>query len=331
MAELLATFAAEAHLGILVLVLVVTLAIISRGATIAVDNAAHVAVSTGLPPAIVGATIVSLGTTLPEVAVSAVASASGDAALAAGNAIGSVAANSGLIAAVVLFFGQQEPADRGVRTISIAASASVLLIGILAVVTDQVTGIPRIPRIAGPVLLILLPFYVRYALQHRDEISEEAAEAAGRPVLAILATLGGLAAVVLASRVLVPVAVELSYRFSIPESVVAATVVAIGTSVPEFATAVAAARRGQSEIGLGNICGANVLNVLLVTGLSSTVSSVGLPADSFFAYVTVPFALGLSLLVLLAARVRSRKVELSLASVLIVGYAAFIAIGLLAS
>ncbi len=301
---------------------------ISKGASVAVDGASALAVSTGLSPAIVGATIVSLGTTLPEVAVSAVASASGDAGLAAGNAIGSVAANSGLIAAVVLFVGQRATSDRGVRVIGTAASASVLAVGIAAVVTDQFAGVPRIPRLLGLAFLLLLPIYVRYVLRHKTEADPDAAASHGPLVVVVLKTLVALAAVVMASRVLVPVAIELSLRLGIPQSVVAATVIAIGTSVPEFATAIAAARRGASEIGLGTICGANVLNVLLVTGLSATISPVGLPADRFFAYGTVPFALGLSLLVLFAAGTKNRKLEFGIAGTLLVGYASFVTIGL---
>ena len=272
--------------------------------------------------------MVSLGTTLPEVAVSAVASASGDAALAAGNAIGSVAANSGLIAAVVLFVGQRATSDRGVRVIATSASAAVLAVGVAAILTDQLGNVARIPRLMGVGLLLLLPLYVRYALTHRSEGGTDE-DITGAPVLStIIKTLLALATVVFASRILVPVSIELSLRLGIPESVVAATVIAIGTSVPEFATAIAAARRGASEIGLGTICGANVLNVLLVTGLAATISPVGLPADTFFAYFTVPFALGLSLLVLLAAGTRSRKLEFGIGGVLLVGYATFVTIGL---
>jgi cation:H+ antiporter len=329
--ELLESLASQAHWSLLVLALIVALAVISRGATVAVDGASRVAVSTGLPPAIVGATVVSLGTTLPEVAVSAVAAASGDAAVAAGNAIGSVAANSGLIAAVVLFMGQRATADRGVRTIAATASVAVLVVGIAAALTDQFTGTPRIPRLLGLGFLLMLPFYVRYILQHKMEQDPDADAESGGLARSIFKTLLALAAVVAASRILVPVAVELSRRLGIPESVVAATVIAIGTSVPEFATAIAAARQGKSEIGLGTICGANVLNVLLVTGLAATISPVGLPADRFFAYGTVPFALGLSLVVLFAGTTRNRKLELGLASFLIAGYAAFVTIGLLAS
>lgn len=330
-AELLESLAAQAHWSLLLVALLVALTIISRGANVAVDGASRVAVSTGLPPAIVGATVVSVGTTLPEVAVSAVASASGDAVLAAGNAIGSVAANSGLIAAVVLFVGRRATADRGVRTIAGTASAAVLVVGIASILTDQLAGTARIPRLLGVGFLLMLPFYLRYVLQHKMEPDPNEGDETGSIAKSIVLTLLALAAVVAASRVLVPVSVELSRRLGIPESVVAATVIAIGTSVPEFATAIAAARQGRSEIGLGTICGANVLNVLLVTGLAATISPVGLPADRFFAYATVPFALGLSLLVLVAAKTRSRKFELGLASVLVAGYATFVAIGLLAS
>ncbi len=253
-----------------------------RGADLLVDNAAGLAVRLGMPPVLVGATIVSLGTTSPETAVSVMAAWGGNSGLALGNAVGSIIADTGFIFGLGCLLAVL-PADRfvllrqGVVKLCTDLLLIVLCYGAWLWRGDEAA----ITRPMGWFLLALLVGYlwlsVRWARQHpfgepHDEVEtgEHTAKVKNKPaVLLWLALLGGLVVVIIASRFLVASATVIAQQMGVPQVVIASTLVAMGTSLPELTVGVTAILKGHRELLVGNVIGADILNVLFVTGAAA--------------------------------------------------------------
>jgi cation:H+ antiporter len=208
-----------------------------------------------------------------------------------------------------------------------------------AVASSPATEAPaRVPRIAGIVLMAMLPVYL-YLTFRRREVRSPAALAGGGDsqaqeghggaatlIVTLLKVIVGTLFVVVASRILLPIVVELSRRAGLPESFIAATLVAVGTSLPELSTSIAAARKGELELGLGNVAGANIMNVLLVVGLSAVVSPTGLEVDRYLLTQMIPAAFVLcGALALFLVRGRGARV---VGAALMIAYVALVAVGL---
>ncbi len=277
--------------AVLMLVVVVAIVALVKGADLVVDGASGMAYRLGISKIIVGATVVSLGTTSPEAAVSVMAAWSGEPGLALGNAVGSVLADTGLIFGIACLTTLL-PADRFVLTrqgwVQFGVSALLALLCYAAWVRagdDAALGRP-----VGLLMLTLLAVYltlsVRWSRQHPraepfqlpDDVTDETLvigelprQELGQPIARLLALVAaGLLVVLFSSRCLVCSASEIAHRWGVPEVVIAATLVAIGTSLPEFATAMASIRKKHKELLVGNVIGADILNVLFVIGASAT-------------------------------------------------------------
>jgi cation:H+ antiporter len=260
---------------VLLLVVVATIAVLGKGADSMVDGAAGMASRLGLPKVVIGATIVSLGTTSPEFAVSVMAAWKGEAGLALGNAVGSIIVDTGLIfglgcAMAVL------PADRRIlsRQGWLQFGSAVLLAGICYAEFARHGAEAAIGREVGILLVILLGVYlvvsVRWARRARFDTAADLAGihtdgSKGLPTLVLLLA-SGLAMVIVASHVLILSVTELTVRWGVPEVVVAGSIVALGTSLPELVIGLTSVRKGHGELLVGNIIGADILNVLFVTG-----------------------------------------------------------------
>lgn len=275
----------------------VSIAVLIKGADWLVDGASGLAYRFGVSKVIVGATVVSLGTTSPEAGVSVMAAWSGQPGLALGNAIGSIIADTGLIFGLCCLLAVL-PADRFVlaRQGWVQFGAAMLLAitcyGAFAVHGDAAV----IGRWVGLLLLALLAGYllisVRWSREHphgepflMDE--EDDVRRKRHPSVPALIALGvaGLLLVILASRVLiVSVTVLAEVHWHVPEVVVAATLVALGTSLPELVIGVTSILKGHMEILVGNVIGADILNVLFVVGASA----VAAPLPVVEASSTVP-------------------------------------------
>jgi len=261
----------------------IAVAVLGRGADWLVDGASGAAYRLGMSKVIVGATIVSLGTTSPECAVSVMAAWSGQPGLALGNAVGSIIADTGLIFGLGCLVAVL-PADRFVLSrqgwvqFGSGLLLAALCYGTFALAGDAAT----LGRGVGVLLLVLLAGYmwisVRWSRQHRhgepfqmdDNLSKERKAHASWLKLGG-AGLSGLLLVILSSRVLIMSVTELAeVHWHVPEVVVAATLVALGTSLPELVIGMASVLKGHKEILVGNIVGADILNVLFVVGASAT-------------------------------------------------------------
>ena len=299
----------DAHLFVLLLVMAVSLAVLVKGADLLVVEAVALSIGWGMSKMLVGATIVSLGTTLPETTVSVFAALRGSPGLALGNAVGSIIANTGLILGLAVVIGPI-PVDRYiVRRQSWIQFGSALLLVAACIPFHRMGAVftagGRLPRFAGFVFLLLLALYLwrSVRLSRGATGSPQTAEDPGardtgprdtsprdtrRPVPAFVRLLAGIVFIVVSSRVLIPTVEVIADRLAIPDSIIAATLVAFGTSLPELATAISAVRRRHGELALGNVIGANILNVLFVVGASAAVTPGGLAVPPKFFVLFFP-------------------------------------------
>ena len=249
-----------------VVLIVVGVALVLFGADRLTEGASALARRMNVPEIIIGLTIVAAGTSAPELFVSLVSALKGTPDLAVGNVVGSNTMNAMLIVGCAAMVAPMTISRSTVKKdIPFSVGASVLLI-LLAV--DSFLG-----RVDGIILLLGFAVFMAYTLMQAKTGSTDEVQAETSPVWKnIVYLVGGLLGLVLGSNLFVDSASCVAYALDISEGVVGLTVVAGGTSLPELATSVVAARKGQSAIAIGNVIGSNVFNILLILGLTATIS-----------------------------------------------------------
>ena len=282
------TFLAGKSILLVFLSLLISFLLLCKGSDWFVDGAAGGAKILKIPPVIIGATIVSLGTTAPEATVSIMAAFKGYSGLAMGNAIGSVVCNTSLVFGLCCCISRI-PADKFIiahhgRVKFISAISLALLCYILLFFDSYIS------RPIGFAILAVLCWYifmsVKWARQHDGIAVDAGHKNASKLALAGIFLLG-LILIIFGSRVLIGSVTRICIHFGVPASVVAASVVAFGTSVPELATGIASLIKGHKEILLGNVIGANILNILFVIGASSAVASLGIQPEFYYLHLPV--------------------------------------------
>lgn len=284
-------------------------AMLVYGANKAVGAAVKLAAALGISKVIIGATVVSLGTTSPEAAVSVNAAFKGDPGLALGNGVGSIICDTALIFGLCCCITRL-PKDKFILNrhgwLQFGAGALLTVIClVLWAVSGSISAV-SIGRGIGVGFLLLLGLYlfisVRWSRQHPQIISDETLvkmnkdHATIRTVGNLLILVIGLGLVVFGSEVLVGSVKVICKKHSVPEAVIAVTVVALGTSLPELVTAITSVVKGHAEIMVGNIIGADILNVLFVVGASATAAPLRVEPVFFY------FLLPVMMLVLLLLR-----------------------------
>lgn len=306
-------------------IIVFSILTLGKGADILVEEAVVLSLKWGIPKILIGATIVSLGTTLPEASVSVLAAISGNPEIAMGNAVGSIICDTGLILGITILISPPKIDRELVnRQGLLQFGAGILLVASTipySNLSQVFTEGGVLPQKMGLLFLLLLGLYIfssiRWAKKgHQTEVIHtsrenptagnsnvsgeknalEAEELEGgeleapkdlnAPQWKVLFKLAlGVVLVILSSKLLIPSVEEVALRLEIPQSIISATLVAFGTSLPELVTAITAARKGHGELALGNIIGADILNVLFVAGAAAAVTTGGLLADeSFFLF-----------------------------------------------
>jgi cation:H+ antiporter len=272
---------------------------LGKGADILVEEAVRLSVKWRMPRILVGATLVSLGTTIPETAVSVFAALKGSPGIALGNAVGSIICDTGLILGVAAVM-KPLSIDRYIvnRQGWIQLAAGVLLVAAsmpYSSLSEVFTSGGRLPRHMGIVFLVLLGLYMYLSVRWiaKREGVESLSETEGiviedKALAILLRGSGGLLLVLLSSKILIPAVQDTAVRLSVPESIIGATLIAFGTSLPEFVTAITAVRKGYGELAVGNIIGADILNVLFVAGAAASVTRGGLVAQPFFFQLLFP-------------------------------------------
>ncbi len=281
-------------------VLAVAMFALCKGADILVDEAVELSYRMRIPPMLIGATIVSLGTTTPEVAVSVVAAIEGKPDLALGNAVGSIICDTGLILGLGAMIRPLPLDHRVINRQGLVQIGSAFLLVILCLpfgnLGSTFTEGGNLPQWAGFLLVGLLVAYIWWTLHYsrslaaENQVTEIAAAQASSSIFLIAAKLiGGILLVILSSKVVVPSGEILAIRAGVPPGVIAASLIAFGTSLPELVTVITSVLKGRGEIAIGNIIGADILNVFFVAGLSAAVTAEGLDASPIFFQKLFPF------------------------------------------
>lgn len=272
----------------LALIMIASLTVLAYGASAMVDGAVHLARRTGMRRVLIGATVVAIGTSLPEMFVSTIAAWKGNPGLALGNGVGSVLCDTGLIFGLVCFLSPL-PANNFVLNRTgwvqvISATVLVILAIILKFISPEE---PVIPRAAGVLFLGLLCFYLYLSVGWAKQGGMESGETDSMPLMSLTKSFilfaVGLTGILASCRMLVPTAAEIAVRFGVPQDVIAATLVAFGTSLPELTTALVCVKKGHPSIILGTIVGSDVLNILFVIGAAAAASPLKIP-DNFYLF-----------------------------------------------
>lgn len=294
------TYIATLPTFVIIILFIVALVILSQAADKLIEEAVALSLILGLSKMVVGATILSVGTTLPEVASSVAATLNGNAQLGLGNAVGSVITNTSLVLGIGAVGGLLPIRKETKKTFIILTFTALLFIGISMGFGD----FPReglLPRGFGLVFLLAVPVYIWYTVKKKPDAIlgdiEEAEEETGdngessdiskRVGLLLLSSLG----VTLGATLLVSTAEITAARMGIPDSVIASTIVAFGTSVPEVSTTLVATRYGHGELAIGNVLGANMMNLILVMGATITLLPYGQTVPEIYYMLQFPFLL----------------------------------------
>ena len=274
-----------------VILFAVGLVLLIKGGDWFVDGAVGIAHRFHMPEILIGATIVSIGTTLPEVMVSATSAVTGHGEIAYGNAIGSVICNTALIAAITIAVKPQAVDRNSFRLPVIFFFISSVFYAIIAYSTGSFN------RLEGIVLLVIFVIYmvitVRQLKNSPSDLASQAetetqaegetnkkADSTGKDILLLIV---GAVLIAIGADLLVDNGTIIATGLGVPESVIALTLVALGTSLPELVTAITSLARGHGALSLGNIVGANLFNIVLVNGVSITLSPFDVPVSKTIA------------------------------------------------
>jgi cation:H+ antiporter len=285
--------------------LIVGLAFLTLGAEWLVRGASSIATRFGIAPIVIGLTVVAFGTSAPEFAVSVQGALSGNSDVAIGNVVGSNTFNILLVLGLSAAIGSLTIEQRIIkRDIPILLAISVVIYGLIL---NELVG-----RIEGVVLFVGLLVYTWWLLQgarkaesakvtaeYEEAVQQVEGETVTRPLyFQIGLVVLGLALLILGSRFLVSSATTIAEAFGVSDLVIGLTVVAAGTSLPELATSVMAAYRGQRDIAVGNVVGSNLFNLLGVLGASAALSSSGIPVNRELIRLDYPVMLAATLVLI---------------------------------
>ena len=290
-----------------IILLILGFIILIKGADIFVDGASSIAGNFKLSKMLIGLTIVSFGTSAPEFAVSVKSLLSGNGDIILGNVIGSNILNILLILGVSALFHPLTVKNNTVKkeiplTLLITVMFCVLL-------SDSLfdNNINAFTRSDGLVIVITFMVFVYYLFSlMRNKVDDDSEEEYLKMSKAIIYTIGGIIAIILGSNFVVDSASYLAAYIGISERLIALTVVAIGTSLPELVTSVSATRKGEYDIAIGNVVGSNIFNIGIVTGLPVFILG-GIDKVNFNTYDM--FILLISIVLLFVFSFRDRKIS----------------------
>lgn len=277
--------------------LILGLALLLWSADRFIEGSASLAAYLGMPPLLIGMVIVGFGTSAPELLVSSLAALDGNAGIALGNVYGSNIAN---IALILGFTALLNP----IRVRSSVLRKELLILAMVTAVSILLVTDLRLSRIDSAILLLIFSILIVWSIhkglkQETDSLGMEMeTDRAGvkiPPGGAVFRIAYGLVLLIASSRVLVWGSVRIARIFGVSDMIIGLTIVAIGTSLPEFASSMIAARKGEHDIAFGNIIGSNLFNTLAVTGLAGMLHPFVVEAETLFRDMTVMGGFTLSL------------------------------------
>ena len=267
-----------------ILLFIVSLIAIIKGADFMTDGSAAVAHRYGISTMVIGMTIVAVGSSAPELVVSALASVKGNTDMAIGNVVGSNIFNILAIIGVTALLSPITTSRNNVRNDVPFVVLSSIVIAITALDSIFSSGSENIiSRSEGMLLLCMFAIFLSYTFaMAKDNNGKEEATTLSEDVKkmktwkSILFIIGGLSALIFGGNILVKSASSIASQLGVSQSIIALTIVSIGTSLPELAASAIAARKGDSAMALGNVVGSAVFNVFFILGLSATISPLSL-------------------------------------------------------
>lgn len=285
--------------------------LVVKGGDYFVDAASWIAEVSGVPKLIVGATIVSIATTLPEMLVSVMAATEGKVDMSIGNAVGSVTANIGLIMAIALICmpGVIKRADYLYKSVFMLLAAGIIVVcGFMG----------KVSILFSVILLVVFAAFMfenvssAVKMMRADQNSgKEKTAVTGKVVtINIIKFLVGAAGIVLGANLLVENGSELARFMGVSERIIGVTLVAVGTSLPELVTTITAIAKKQSSLSVGNILGANIMDLTLIMPLSALVSGKSLPVSATAAMLDLPVCLLVGLVAVIPAMIKSKFTRL---------------------
>lgn len=294
-----------------------------------VEGSAATAGHFGMPPLLIGMVVVGFGTSAPEMVVSALSATQGNPGLALGNAYGSNITNIALILGITALISPVAVHSQVMRK-ELPILTAVTALAAWQVWDGELTLLDALVLLG--VFFLLLAWSIRQGMtQEKDTLGAEIAEEMSHRVMplrnAVLWLILGLLLLIVSSRILVWGAVELALGFGVSDLIIGLTIVAVGTSLPELASSVIAARKGEHDIALGNILGSNLFNTLAVVGIAGTISPMVVAPEVFYRDIAVMSALTLSLFILgygFRGPGRINRVEGGFLLACFVGYTAYL-------
>lgn len=284
-------------MGLAVLALIVGLALLVWSADRFVEGSASTARYFGMPPLLIGMVIVGFGTSAPEMVVSALAAFEGSPGIALGNAYGSNIANIALILGVTALISP-------IMVHSTVLRKELPILTLLTALSVALIADLDLSRLNALVLLLvfgcLMAWTIYQGLKRKDdslanEIETETAEKAMPLKRAVFWLVAGLLLLITSSRILVWGAVEIAQIFGVSDMIIGLTIIAVGTSLPELASSVIAARKGEHDIALGNVLGSNLFNTLAVVGIAGSIHPFAVEPETLSRDMVVMGALTISL------------------------------------
>ena len=288
--------------GLVILLFVVGLVLIIKGGDWFVDSAVFIANLTGIPKFIIGATIVSVATTLPELTVSVTGVIDGELDLAVGNAVGSVTANIGLIMGISLVCIPAVIKRSQFWLKGTLMSAAALLLWILC----KDGTLHMLPSFA---LFALLAVYVWDNIRDaKNDVGSDEREIVDKKDLPkqLVMFFIGIAAIVCGSKLLIEYGSELALLLGVPSAIIGVTMVAIGTSLPELITTLTAIRKRESSMSIGNIIGANIIDLAMIQPICSVVSDGKLTIAEQSYALDMPICFAMTLIAVLPPLIKGK-------------------------
>ncbi len=277
------------HIALQFALLVIGFVLLVKGADVFVDGAAGVAAKFGIPQIIIGLTIVAMGTSAPEAAVSITSAIKGSAGITVGNVVGSNILNVMVILGITALIAALPVGESTIRFEMPFLLVITALFGFFGYTNE------RISFLEGAILWGFFIVYLIYLFIMAKKGKSEEEEEKKRPIwLLLIMAVGGAALVVFGADVAVDAAVKIAQFFGMSDRFIGLTIIALGTSLPELVTSVTAARKGQTDIAIGNIVGSNIFNILFVCGTTALIIPVVF-APSFIIDTIAAFAAALVL------------------------------------
>ncbi|WP_406662295.1 calcium/sodium antiporter [Methanolobus sp. ZRKC3] len=299
---------------------ILSLALITKGADWFIESAVIISEKSGIPKIIIGATIVSFATTAPEFAVSATAAYIGHVEMTVGNAVGSAICNTGVALGSIIAI-KAIPVDLH----SFTRKSGFMFLSALTLVALTLDG--TLSSLDGVILLLIFVafLYYNYRLQRAifdgDEDTTERTPLMEMKKEILFFVLGALL-VVGGSRILVNSGITIAEWLGVPEMIIALTLVALGTSLPEIITAISATRKGHQDISLGNILGANTMDIALILGASSQITPLKILPQSL-AYDFPAMLVIMALLIIFG--ITKKRLDRWEGAVIVIAYLAYLA------